>query len=264
MRVGSIPGLGLGRTLLAQALGWGARTVNGAGLAGILFGAGETIVGHMRDYVLAVPNGFKALGHYLHGGRHIDQFARTVEYVNNDAPSVDELQHVLAGSRSWLNRFDLATGSIQEGLQELGDAEIVLGTSDIRWGLTNMPPRAELDTVVTQARAILEPAMGYLSEVELDPIVQAAARASDNLAGDEILGTLLTAVVLCTALWILSSYVITMWVRRGLPSFLGRAWMRAGTRSYSGWYEQNHKGVLRALGLGHAGGAPPDPTDQSR
>ena len=94
--------------------------------------------------------------------------------------------------------------------------------------------------------------------------MQAAARASDNLAGDEIVGTLLTAVVMGAAMWILSSYVITMWVRRGLPSFLGRAWMRAGTRSYPGWYRQNREGVLRVLGLGHAGGTPPDPSDGGR
>ena len=173
MRVGSIPGLGLGRTLLAEALGWGARTVNAAGLAGILFGTAESVVGHMRDYALAVPNGFRALRHYLHGGRHIDQFARTVEYLNEEAPTVDEVQHVLAGSRSWLNRFDLATGSIQEGLQELGEAEIILGTSDIRWGLTNMPASH-------RARYCSDPSQGH---PRASPGVPVRSGAGSNCAG---------------------------------------------------------------------------------
>lgn len=262
MRLPSIPGLGLGRIVLAQVLEWLVRVGNGAGLAGIFFGAGESMLGHARDYALAIPNGFRALGHYLHGGRHIDQLARTVQYLNEEAPSIEEIRSTAAGARSWLNRFDLARGSIREGLQELADAELILGIGDVRWGLTNMPPRAELDTIMERSRAIVDPAVGYLTEVRLDPLLQAVANASDNLAADEVVGTVTMMVVLGMGVWLAGSWAITMWVRRGLPSLLARVWMRAGTRTYADWYRRHGRDVANALGLTAPDGAPPVERDQ--
>lgn len=266
-RTVSIPGLGLGRLVLGQVLGWGVRTANGAGLIGVLVGSGESVRGHVSDFAMAIPNGFRALGHYVHGGRHLDQFARTAQYLSEEAPTVAELQSTMAGSRSWLNRFDLARNSIREGLAELAEAEIILGTSDVRWGLTHMPPRAELDTLVARANAIVEPTIGYLAEVQLDPLMQAAVNVSDNLARDEILGTALTMVALGIMVWIGGSYVCTMWVRRGLPGFMGRAWMRAGRAAYPGWFDENRGAVLAALGLEGRGPEVPgdaEPDDSTR
>ena len=258
MGIRSIPGLTLARAVTAHLVAWLIRAANGAGVLGVLLGAGESVPGHVGDYAMALPNGLRAVEHYLHGGRHVDQLARTVAYLNEEAPTVDELRGTMAGTRSWLNRFDLARGSIREGLEELGDAELILGTSDIRWGLTHMPPRAELDTLVGRTRAIVEPAVDYLSEVQLDPLARAAANASDNLARDEIVGTVAVILILATVVWIAGGYLVTVWIRRGLPSFLGRAWMRVGVRTFPAWYAAHGGDVEWALGLGEASVKPPE------
>ncbi len=249
MRNPSIPGLGLGRMLLAYAAAWVFRVANGAGVIGVLLGAGESVPGHMADFATAVPDGFRTMVHYLHGERHVDELARTVAFLQEEAPTPEEVRRAAAGTRSWLNRFDLARGSISEGLGELAEGELILGVSDVRWGLTHMPPRGELDSLVSQARSIVEPTMAYLAEVELDPLMRAAANASDNLSADERWGTLFTMVLLGSFGWIAGSFVVTVWIRRGMPSFFGRVLMRAGTRTFPGWYAEHGAAAAAALGL---------------
>ncbi|MDH3223450.1 MAG: hypothetical protein OEO23_07015 [Gemmatimonadota bacterium] len=249
MRNLSIPGLGLGRMLLAYVAAWVFRVANGAGVIGVLVGGGESVPGHVADFATAVPDGFRTVVHYLHGDRHMDELARTMAFLQEDAPTPDEVRRAAVGTRSWLNRLDLARGSISEGLGELAEGELILGISDVRWGLTNMPPPEELDSLVSRARSIVEPTMAYLAEVELDPLMRAAANASDNLAEDERWGTLFTMVLLGSLGWIAGSFVVTVWIRRGLPSFFGRVLMRAGTRTFPAWYAEHGAAAAAALGL---------------
>ncbi|NNM32799.1 MAG: hypothetical protein HKO53_07015 [Gemmatimonadetes bacterium] len=249
MRIPPIPGLGLGRIVLAHLVAWLFRVANGAGIVGVLLGGGESMAGHASDYALAVPNGFRAIAHYVHGDRHVEELARTVRFINEEAPTPEEVRRTAAGTRSWLNRFDLARGSVLEGLGELADGEWVLGTADVRWGLTHMPPREQLDSLLVQAGEIVEPTLDYLSAVELDPLLRAAANASDNLAPDERVGTLTVMLVLGVLVWILGGFVSTVWIRRGMPSLVGRAWMRAGSRLFPTWYGEHGGEAARALGL---------------
>ena len=249
MRLPPIPGLGLGRIILAHVVAWLFRVANGAGIIGVLLGSAESMVGHASDYVLAVPNGFRSIAHYVHGDRHVDELARTVRFLREEAPTPEEVRHTAAGTRSWLNRFDLARGSVVEGLGELAEGELILGTADVRWGLTHMPPREQLDSLLIQARGVVEPTVEYLSAVELDPLMRAAANVSDNLAADERWGTLFVILFLGTGVWILGGFVSTVWIRRGMPSFMGRAWMRAGSRLFPAWYGQHGGEAAAALGL---------------
>ena len=252
MRIPSIPGMGLGRLVLAHVVAWVFRVANGAGVLGVLLGGGETMVGHVADYALAVPNGFRSVVHYLHGDRHVDELARTIHFLQEEAPSPEEVRRTAAVTRSWLNRFDLARGSVVEGLGELGDGEWILGTADVRWGLTNMPPREQLDSLLIQARGMVEPTVEYLAAVELDPLMRAAANVSDNLAPDERWGTGFVVLFLGSLGWLLGGFVSTVWIRRGMPSFFGRVWMRAGSRLFPAWYGRHGGEAARALGLtGH-------------
>lgn len=261
MRIPPIPGLGLGRIVSAHVAGWVFQVANGAGLLGVLLGGGESVAGHLSDYVLAVPNGFRSIVHYVHGDRHVDELARTIRFLQEEAPTPEELRRTAAGTRSWLNRFDLARGSVLEGLSELADGEWILGTSDVRWGLTHMPPREQLDSLLVQASAIVEPTVDYLSAVRLDPLMRAAANASDNLAPDERVGTLFVMFVLGLTVWVGGSFVSTVWIRRGMPSLLGRAWMRAGSRLFPTWYGRHGSAAARSLGLtGSDDSAPRDTT----
>lgn len=244
-----IPGLGFTRLILAGVLTWLFRLLNAAGLAGILFGPAESFFARFRDYALALPNGIRGLRHYLHGGRHVDQLARTVEYVNEHAPSPEEVRALAAAATSWTRRLEIGKGAIEEGLAELRQGEIVLGVSDVRSGLENLPPAGELQQIVDAVQRISEPALELLREVDLDPLFTLLLNAADNLSGDEIVSTLSAMVLLGTTIGLLTGYLATLWVRRGVPGLATRLWWKAGMRTHRRWYEERTPELIRSLGL---------------
>ena len=259
-----LPGLGLGRMLLAALLSWAIRGAAVAGALGILLGPAETLPGKVRDFGLAVPNAYRGLVHYLHADAHVDQFARTVEYLDEHAPSVEEVRSTVDGARTWIRRFEFSRARLRRGALHLGTIRPIQGFADIREGLDSLPPRGDLDRLIQHSQAMLDPAAEYLEEVRVDPIVQAARNAGDNLAPDEIASTLLTMLGLSGILLLTGLYIVTLWVRRGMPGWFARTWMKAGIRTNRDWYLEHHEDVLRVLGLRPedvAGDGETDPAD---
>lgn len=248
-----IPGLGWRRLVLAGVLSWLIRGAAAAGTLGILLGPAETFRGKTGDFVMAAPNAYRGLVHYLHADQHVDQFARTVEYLDQHAPTVEEVQTAVEDARTWIRRFEFSRARLRRGALRLGLVNPIGGIADIREGLDSLPPRGSMDVLLEQSSAMLDPAAAYLAEVKVDPIVQGARNLGDNLAPDEILATLAAIALLAGSLLLMGLYIVTMWVRRGLPGFLGRLWLRAGVRFNRRWYAENRDAVIELLGLGPPG-----------
>lgn len=245
-----IPGLGLGRLVVAGILEWGIGLLNVAGLAGILFGPANGFFGRFRDYFMGIPNAVRGLRHYLHGGRHLEQAARTAAYLDQHAPSPEQVRRLAAEARSWTNRLEIARGAVADGLDQLADGEIVLGVSDVRWGLGNFPPVAEMDRILAATQRITEPALELLREVDLEPLWALLLNAADNLGPEEVLSTLSAMLVLGLTVLLAGRYLGTMWARRGVPGLLSRLWWKGGMRLHREWYEARAPDLLRSLGLG--------------
>lgn len=253
-----VPGLGLGRLIVAGILEWGLGLLNAAGLAGILFGPSETFFGRFRDYVMGIPNAVRGIRHYLHGGRHLEQLSQTAAYLDQHAPSPEEVRRLTAEARSWMNRLDIAREAIRDGLDQLGQGELIVGTSDVRWGLTNFPPMAEMDRILAATRTVTEPALELLRQVDLEPLLALVLNAADNLAADEILSTVTAMLFLGTAVWMVGRYLGTMWARRGVPGLLSRLWWKGGMRLHREWYEARTPELMGSLGLGARSETPVD------
>ena len=219
-----------------------------------MLGPAETFGGKATDFVMAVPNAYRGLVHYLHADEHVDQFARTVEYLDQHAPSVEEVQGTIDGARTWIRRFEFSRARLKRGALRLGLVNPLGGIADIREGLDSLPPRGSMDALIQQSSAILDPAAAYLADVQVDPIVQGARNFGDNLAADELLATLSAVGLFGGTLMLVGLYLVTMWVRRGLPGFFGRLWLRSGVRFNQRWYAENREAVIDLLGLG-----PPEP-----
>lgn len=244
-----IPGLGPVRLVVAGILEWGLGLLNAAGLAGILFGPADGFSGRFRDYVMGIPNALRGLRHYLHGGRHLEQAARTAAYLDEHAPSPEQVRRLAAEARSWTNRLELARGAVADGLDQLADGEIILGVSDVRWGLTNFPPVAEMDRIVAATQRITEPALELLRQVDLEPFWALILNAADNLSSEQVLSTVAAMLLLGSTVFMAGRYLGTMWVRRGVPGLLSRLWWRGGMRLHRKWYEARAPELVRSLGL---------------
>lgn len=247
-----IPGLGLARLVVAGILEWGIGLLNAAGLAGILFGPADGFFGRFRDYVMGIPNAVRGLRHYLHGGRHLEQAAQTAAYLDQHAPSPEQVRRLAAEARSWTNRLEIARGAVADGLDQLADGEIVLGVSDVRWGLTNFPPVAEMDRILAATQRITEPALELLRQVDLEPLWALILNAADNLGPDEVLSTVGAMLVLGVTVFVAGRYLGTMWARRGVPGLFSRLWWKGGMRLHPEWYATRSPELLRSLGLDRA------------
>lgn len=245
-----IPGLGLRRLVAAGVLSWLIRAAAAAGTLGVLLGPGESFRGKSVDFTMAVPNAYRGLVHYLHADEHVDQFARTIEYLDQHAPSVEEVRGTIDGAQTWVRRFEFSRARLKRGILRLGLVNPLGGIADIREGLDSLPPRGSMDALIEQSTALLDPAAAYLAEVKVDPIVQGARNLGDNLAPDELASTLLTIALFAGTLLLGGLYLVTMWVRRGVPGFFGRLWLRAGVRFNRRWYAENREAVIELLGLG--------------
>ncbi|RPJ62154.1 MAG: hypothetical protein EHM23_04235 [Acidobacteria bacterium] len=230
--------LGYGLEYLVKA--WGA-----AAAFNVIVGDAETVSQKFGKILTAVPDLTANYRRIRYVADHSEEINRTLEYLHEKAPSPGELQAAVNRTYETLSRLNTSLSHLEKAKENLlswsWQPRETLEHLQHGWSLM---PDLDAFRYLAFASQNAADALARLRQIDLNPMYVLLMNATDNLARDEIFGTIAVSVgtiLVCSAIGVL---VGRFWARRGMPGILTLQVQRLGVRFFPAWYERNLERVL--------------------
>ncbi len=226
----------IGRLLAGSFLELAIKAYGAAAVVSILIGDAETVGGKTQAACTAVPD---LLGQYQDAKyvfEHREEIQAAIDYLDREAPSQPELQAATDESAATLRDVESTFDEVGRAKDAVTDLDLIEAAGHIgdAWGdRPDLDALRELSATAEQLGPLADQA-GVLVPVYYSGF----SAASDNLASDEIAGTLL---IIAGTLLVASllGRTVGFWVRRGRPGIVALALQQLGARIFRRWYVRN-------------------------
>lgn len=238
------------RHIAGNIIQWTLSTYGATMGVAVLIGNGETPIEKFGNAITAVPDLLQNARRIQYAIEHRDTITEVAKYMHERVPTTEALNTTVTQTRETLEQIAIANHHLTQAYDNLTSHtwQPLDTINHISQGITALPSARELQHVA-QASEHTATILQYLGHIELDPIYRAAINFLDNIAIDERGWTIGIATGVVAGAHLASTYIGTIWTRRGKPGILTQAVQRQGVQMHRQYYEENIEAVLKQFGL---------------
>jgi hypothetical protein len=223
----------MGRRVIGFFFAFGIKAYGTAAALAVVLSDAETVSGKSVDAVNAVPNLLDDFRDAKCVVDHRQEIQTAVDYVNQSAPNQEQFEQAAEESTKTLDGIQTTYDEVLQARDAVSDWSPLEAAGHLRdaWGAKpDLGSIGELAEVAGQVSPFVDQV-----QVLIPVFYGGVLTVMDNLASDELAGTLGVIAAALALAWILAT-AVGFWARRGRPGLVAYGLQGWGARLFRDWY----------------------------